>query len=193
MLSLTARLADGWIPSQAYAQPDETAVLNKRLDVLATDAGRQPADIVRVYNVNGRFAPGGRGFLDGPAGQWAEQLTELVLKQGFSSFILGSSGDIIASISPFADEVVPDVRERVAAERLGRPREFTVDRPSVELTVEAEAGAQPCRGWSATAIGGCRRAAGRGPAARRADRNAVGSNRIERARPGQPPEPGRHS
>ena len=67
MLSLTSRLADGWIPSQAYANPDDTARLNKRLDVLAIDAGRQPADILRLYNVSGRFAATGRGFLDGPS------------------------------------------------------------------------------------------------------------------------------
>lgn len=120
MLELTAELADGWIPSQAYASPEETATLNRRLDELALDAGRQPADVIRIYNVNGRFAPNGRGFLDGPPTVWAEQLTELVLTQGFSSFIMGASGDIIAGISTFADEVVPEVIERVAAERLGR-------------------------------------------------------------------------
>ena len=119
MLALTAELADGWIPSQAYASPEETAKLNIRLDQLATDAGRQPADIVRIYNVNGRFAPNGRGFLDGPPKVWAEQLTELALTQGFSSFIMGATGDIIAGISTFADEVVPEIIERVAAERLG--------------------------------------------------------------------------
>ena len=123
MLALTARLADGWVPSQAYASPTETERLSERLDVLALDAGREPADILRIYNVNGRFAPNGRGFLDGPPAQWAEQLAELVLKQGFSSFVLGSSGDIIASISTFADEVVPDVRERVLAERSGTQAE----------------------------------------------------------------------
>jgi alkanesulfonate monooxygenase SsuD/methylene tetrahydromethanopterin reductase-like flavin-dependent oxidoreductase (luciferase family) len=138
MLSLTARLADGWVPSQAYAQPEETAVLNKRIDEMAIDAGRRATDIVRVYNVNGRFAPGGRGFLDGPAAQWAEQLVELVLTQGFSSFMLSSSGDIIASIEAFAEEVVPDVIERVAAERLGQPSDVRVDRPIVEVTAEAE-------------------------------------------------------
>ncbi|MEP6562890.1 MAG: LLM class flavin-dependent oxidoreductase [Nakamurella sp.] len=132
MLSLTARLADGWVPSQAYAQPDETAVLNRRIDELAADAGRDPADIVRVYNVNGRFAANGRGFLDGQPAQWAEQLTELALTQGFSSFILSSSGDIIASIGTFAEEVVPDVIERVAAERLGRPRRHETN-PVVEI------------------------------------------------------------
>ena len=119
MLSLTARLADGWLPSQAYAAPDETAVLNDRLDVLATEAGRTPGDIRRIYNVNGRFAANGGGFLDGPPTQWAGQLTDLAVGQGFSSFLLAPSGDIVASIERFAQEVVPDVRERVAAARRG--------------------------------------------------------------------------
>lgn len=121
MLSLTARLADGWLPSQAYASPDETARLNRRLDHLAVEAGRAPEDILRIYNVNGRFSSTGGGFLDGPPAMWSEQLAELVLSQGFSSFLLAPGGDIVASIECFAQEVAPDVRERVAAARRGSP------------------------------------------------------------------------
>ena len=117
MLSLAARLGDGWIASHSDVAPTEAGQLNRQIDALATDAGRNPADIKRIYNVNGRFAPEGRGFLDGPAVTWAEQLTELIVMQGFSTFVLAVSGDIIAAVSRFADEVVPDVRERVAAER----------------------------------------------------------------------------
>ncbi|HEY4993272.1 MAG TPA: hemerythrin domain-containing protein, partial [Nakamurella sp.] len=76
-----------------------------------------PADILRIYNVNGRFSTNGRGFLDGPPRMWAEHLTELVLTQGFSSFVLGATDDIVAAVSTFAEEVAPDVRERVLAER----------------------------------------------------------------------------
>jgi hypothetical protein len=123
MLSLTARLADGWLPSQAYAAPDDTGRLNARLDELAVDAGRRPADIVRIYNVNGRFGSAAGGFLDGPPAQWATQLTDLVLEQGFSSFLLAPGGDIVSSIECFAQEVAPDVRERVAAARRGEPAE----------------------------------------------------------------------
>ncbi|HYN72945.1 MAG TPA: LLM class flavin-dependent oxidoreductase [Nakamurella sp.] len=119
MLELTARLADGWVPSQGYAGPDEVAALTVRLDDLIIDAGRDPGDLVRIYNINGRFAAGGHGFLDGSPAVWAEQLTELVLLQGFSGFVLAPSGDIIASIGTFAEQVVPDVRERVARERAG--------------------------------------------------------------------------
>lgn len=121
MLSLTARVADGWLPSQTYASPDETARLGARLDELTVDAGRQPADVVRIYNVNGRFGSTAGGFLDGPPAQWAVQLTDLVLEQGFSSFLLAPGGDIVTSIECFAQEVAPDVRERVAAARRGAP------------------------------------------------------------------------
>ncbi len=120
MLELTAQLADGWVPSQAYAGPEETAARGVQLDHLVGDAGRDPADLVRIYNINGRFAPSGNGFLDGPPAMWAEQLAELVLLQGFSAFVLAASGDIISAIGTFAEQVAPDVRERVAAERVVR-------------------------------------------------------------------------
>ena len=55
MLRLVARLADGWVPSQAYVPRHRVVELAAQLDDLAIDAGRSPADIVRVYNVNGRF------------------------------------------------------------------------------------------------------------------------------------------
>ncbi len=117
MLSLTARLADGWVPSQAYADPAHTARLNQRIDTLAVDAGRASADIQRIYNINGRFSPHGSGFLDGPATVWAEQLTELAVTQGFSTFVLGAGDDPATAVSTFAQEVAPDVRQRVAAYR----------------------------------------------------------------------------
>lgn len=117
MLELTARRADGWVPSQAYAGFDEIAALSAQLDRMTVDAGRRPADIRRIYNVNGRFTMTGGGFLDGTPEQWAEQLTELVLGQGFSSFVLGPTGDIVTVLNTFAQEVAPDVRERVAQAR----------------------------------------------------------------------------
>ena len=134
MLSLTASLADGWVPSLGYAAPDRTATLNERIDDLATDVGRRPADILRIYNVNGRFAPSGHGFLDGPPALWAEQLTELALLQGFSTFVMSAPGDISSAIGVFAEEVAPDVRERVRDERFGRARPLEPARPYVTLS-----------------------------------------------------------
>jgi hypothetical protein len=136
MLSLTARRADGWLPSQAYASPDETAGLNARISALALDAGRQPADIRRIYNVNGRFASRAGGFLDGPPPLWADQLTDLSMEQGFSAFLLAPSGDIVSSIERFAEEVAPDVRERVAAARGAGSTSSGASRPPAAVRPE---------------------------------------------------------
>jgi hypothetical protein len=147
MLALTARLADGWLPSQAYAAPDRTATLNARLDELAVDAGRHPADIVRIYNVNGRFGSAAGGFLDGPPTLWATQLTDLVLEQGFSSFLLAPGGDIVSSIECFAQEVAPDVRERVAAARRGDVTEPAPAAPQVISIPVSEPGTERDGHW----------------------------------------------
>ncbi|TKV61357.1 LLM class flavin-dependent oxidoreductase [Nakamurella flava] len=134
MLDLTARLADGWVPSQAYAGFDEIGALSGHLDRCIIDAGRSPADVRRIYNVNGRFTMTGSGFLDGTPEQWAEQLTELVLGQGFSTFVLGPTGDILSVLNTFAKEVAPDVRERVANARAAVP----VTPPVASATAEDE-------------------------------------------------------
>jgi hemerythrin-like domain-containing protein len=114
MLRLTARLGDGWLPSLAYAGLDEIPAMNEAIDEAATEAGRSPADVRRLYNVNGAFG-GGSGFLQGPAEDWAEQLAELTLTQGMSAYILGS--DDPDDLARFGLEVAPAVREIVARER----------------------------------------------------------------------------
>lgn len=116
MLALTGRAGDGWLPSSAYAAPDELPAMNARIDDAALAAGRKPTDVRRLYNVAGTF---GRraGFLDGPSSDWAEQLADLALAQGMSGFILAS--DDPDDIRRFAAEVAPAVRELVAMERRG--------------------------------------------------------------------------
>lgn len=151
MLSLTARLADGWVPSQAYASPERTARLTARLDDLAVEAGRAPSDIRRIYNVNGRFGPAAGGFLDGPPAHWASQLTDLALAQGFSSFLLAPAGDVVSAIERFGQEVAPDVRERIAAARRGaRPDPEPVAPASVTIGLtEGAAGLERDGNWGA--------------------------------------------
>ncbi|MEV4749466.1 LLM class flavin-dependent oxidoreductase [Streptosporangium sp. NPDC049248] len=117
MLGLTGRLADGWLPSSAYAAPDALPAMNAAVDEAATGAGRSPGDVRRLYNISGAFTGSGRDFLRGPAEVWAEQLAELTLTQGMSAYILAS--DDPDDIRRFAAEVVPGVRELVAAERGG--------------------------------------------------------------------------
>lgn len=113
MLRLVGRAADGWLPSSGYLPPEQLSAANTVIDEAAVAAGRDPVDIRRLYNITGRFA--GSGFLQGPPAQWVEQLGDLALGEGISTFILGS--DDPDMISRFAAEVAPGVRELVAAHR----------------------------------------------------------------------------
>ncbi len=115
MLAVTGRLADGWLPSSGYAGPDQLAAMNKLIDEAAVDAGRDPGSVRRLYNVSGRFSGSG-GFLEGPEELWIDQLTELTLGEGMSTYILAS--DDPTDIRRFA-EVAVGVREAVDAARSG--------------------------------------------------------------------------
>ncbi|MBV9793391.1 MAG: LLM class flavin-dependent oxidoreductase [Actinobacteria bacterium] len=115
MLALTGRAADGWLPSLSYLQPGELAAGNKIIDEAAERGGRSPDQIRRLLNVSGQFGPVSRGPLDGPAGQWAEELAGLALSDGISAFIF--AGDDPDDLRRFAAEVAPAVRELVAAEQ----------------------------------------------------------------------------
>jgi alkanesulfonate monooxygenase SsuD/methylene tetrahydromethanopterin reductase-like flavin-dependent oxidoreductase (luciferase family) len=118
MLRLTGHVADGWLPSLGYlGSPGDLAGMNARIDEGAVSAGRAPADIRRWLNFGGSFGGGsGRsGLFGGSAALWAEQLAALALAYGMSGFILGS--DDAATIERFAAEVIPAVRETVAAAR----------------------------------------------------------------------------
>ena len=114
MLRLTGRRADGWLPSQGYADPDALPAMNAAIDEAAVAAGRRPAEIRRLYNVNGEFGRGS-GFLAGPPAAWAEQLAELTLTQGMSTYILSVAAP--DDLRRFAAEVAPAVRELVERER----------------------------------------------------------------------------
>jgi alkanesulfonate monooxygenase SsuD/methylene tetrahydromethanopterin reductase-like flavin-dependent oxidoreductase (luciferase family) len=117
-LRLTGRLADGWVPSLR----GEVAPLidaSARLDEAGAEAGRDPADIRRVLNVNGQITGGDRcGLLHGPVEQWVDELTDLAVGHGFDTFMLWAERP--GQVARFAEEVVPAVRAQVAAER-GRP------------------------------------------------------------------------
>jgi hypothetical protein len=113
MLSLTGRLADGWLPSSGYAGPEQLAAMNKLIDEAALEAGRDPAAVRRLYNISGRFNGDG-GFLQGPEELWIDQLAELTVGEGMSTYILAS--DDPDDIRRFA-EVAAGVREAVDAAR----------------------------------------------------------------------------
>ncbi|GAB3196250.1 hypothetical protein GCM10027062_05070 [Nocardioides hungaricus] len=108
MLALTGRIGDGWLPSQSYVPPEQLAEKNDRIDEAAVAAGRDPVAVRRLYNVNAS---------DDPA--WPEQLAELTLAHGVSTFIVAA--DDPAMVRRFGTEVAPAVRELVLAARAGHP------------------------------------------------------------------------
>ncbi|MFD0508891.1 hypothetical protein ACFQ0G_50870 [Streptomyces chiangmaiensis] len=88
------------------------------IDEAASAAGRDPRTIRRVYNVIGaigghRGAPG----LVGDVHRWADTLSEWAVDLGFDTFVLWPATDPDQQLALFAAEVVPAVRERVAALR----------------------------------------------------------------------------
>lgn len=116
MLRLTGRVADAWVPSSPFLPPGQLPAANRTLDEAAIEAGRTPNSVRRAYNIEGEFAATASGFLHGPPKVWAEQLAELTLTEGMSTYMLYRV-DTADSISRFAAEVAPAVREMVAAER----------------------------------------------------------------------------
>ncbi len=116
MLRLTGRLADAWVPSLGYAAPDALPAMVAVLDEAARRAGRAPADIERIYNIHGSFGTGA-GLLAGRPQDWAEQLADLALQLGMTTFVLGT--DDPTAVARFAAEVAPETRRIVADERGG--------------------------------------------------------------------------
>src|SRR3954451_5778588 len=75
MVRLVGRKADGWIPSIPRLPLEEVAPRQQAIDEAARAAGREPADIRRIANVNGVIADGPvTDFVDGPVDHWVETL-----------------------------------------------------------------------------------------------------------------------
>jgi alkanesulfonate monooxygenase SsuD/methylene tetrahydromethanopterin reductase-like flavin-dependent oxidoreductase (luciferase family) len=117
MLRLIGRLADGWVPSLGYSSPKKLPEMQERIDEAAAEAGRELGEIRRAYNVGGRIGEEHRGLLDGPAEHWVEELARFAVELGMDTFIYWPSEDHVRQVELFAGEVVPAVREAVAAER----------------------------------------------------------------------------
>jgi alkanesulfonate monooxygenase SsuD/methylene tetrahydromethanopterin reductase-like flavin-dependent oxidoreductase (luciferase family) len=111
MLRLVGRAADGWIPSLPRLPLHQVPPRQDAIDEAARAAGRDPARIRRVANVNSD-----QGFLDGPPEQWVEQLVSLHRDLRFDGFVLWPGGDDpLGEIERFAGEVVPAVRAALTA------------------------------------------------------------------------------
>jgi len=133
-LAATGRVADGWIPGHAADWLSER-YRNSRpvIDEAAAAVGRDPREVGTVFNFPGRITDrplaatrdrDGR-WIGGSTDQWIEELTGAVLDHGASGFTLFSSSggtQDAASLSRWAGEIVPAVREAVAKETLSRSR-----------------------------------------------------------------------
>jgi alkanesulfonate monooxygenase SsuD/methylene tetrahydromethanopterin reductase-like flavin-dependent oxidoreductase (luciferase family) len=123
-LALTGRVADGWAaPLMNYQPPAAAAESQAVIDRAAREAGRDPGEIRRIYNMSGAFtatAPAPASDTDetivGPPEQWAEVLTHFALDLGFGTFLLIGPPDA-GTLRTFIEEVAPQVREGVAAGR----------------------------------------------------------------------------
>ena len=122
-LGLLGEKADGWIPSAGNLSRDQLLTKHELIDAAAVNAGRDPAQIRRLYNVTGRVGGPPSGFLHGPVDQWVDELTETVLTFGVDTFLFGPgtgiepAPDAVRQVEVFAAEVVPGVRAAVAEER----------------------------------------------------------------------------
>jgi alkanesulfonate monooxygenase SsuD/methylene tetrahydromethanopterin reductase-like flavin-dependent oxidoreductase (luciferase family) len=114
-LTVTGRLADGWIPSLGYASPDEVVVMRERVLQAAREAGRDPAELTCVYNVEVRIDEGAAAEADvvaGSASAVVEQLREFV-HLGFSGFnFMPHEPAIVEQTERLARDVVPALRRR---------------------------------------------------------------------------------
>ncbi|HMJ33379.1 MAG TPA: LLM class flavin-dependent oxidoreductase [Baekduia sp.] len=123
-LALTGRVADGWAaPLMNYLPPAAAAGAQTLIDRAAREAGRDPSEIRRIYNLAGAFtatAPAPARDTDdaiiGPPDHWTEVLTHLALDQGFGTFVIMGEPDP-RMLRTFIEDVAPQVRERVASAR----------------------------------------------------------------------------
>jgi alkanesulfonate monooxygenase SsuD/methylene tetrahydromethanopterin reductase-like flavin-dependent oxidoreductase (luciferase family) len=114
MARMTGRLADGWIPSLPRMPLDQAAERQDMIDEAARKAGRDPADVLRLANLNGEITDGDVGeWLHGPAEHWVEELTKLVTELRFDGFVLWSKGDPVEQTERLAREIAPAVRDRL--------------------------------------------------------------------------------
>jgi alkanesulfonate monooxygenase SsuD/methylene tetrahydromethanopterin reductase-like flavin-dependent oxidoreductase (luciferase family) len=116
---LTGRLADGWAaPIPKYLPYDEWAGANAVIDRAASDAGREPGDVLRIAQVVGTITdtPGatdtehGAEPLRGTPDQWAAMFARLATEQPFRAFVFWPEHHTLEQVETFAREVVPATR-----------------------------------------------------------------------------------
>jgi hypothetical protein len=79
------------------------------------EAGRDPAEIRRLYNVSGTITDGARGeLLQGPPEHWIETLVDWATRLHVDTFVFWPDEATPEQVERFAAEVVPGVRAATA-------------------------------------------------------------------------------
>jgi alkanesulfonate monooxygenase SsuD/methylene tetrahydromethanopterin reductase-like flavin-dependent oxidoreductase (luciferase family) len=125
-LAVTGRVADGWMPGHAADWLSERYRTSRPvIDQAAVGEGRDPADVVTVYNFPGRITTepltktrddDGR-WIGGSPEQWVEELTGAVLDHDAKGFVLfgpGGRPPTDEDVRRWAEEIAPAVREATA-------------------------------------------------------------------------------
>jgi len=118
LLHFLGRAADGWIPSNSFFSPDKLPDMQQHIDAGAAAADRDPASIVRAYNIFGEISnmPSVDPFT-GTIEQWTQALTSLAVDIGMDTFVFAAPDDNFDQTRRFTHEVVPAVRDAVAQRR----------------------------------------------------------------------------
>jgi alkanesulfonate monooxygenase SsuD/methylene tetrahydromethanopterin reductase-like flavin-dependent oxidoreductase (luciferase family) len=119
MIRLTARKADGWVPSLGPLSRDELRAGNQQIDEAAARAGRDPRAVRRIINVQGVIGDGPAprrselpvGYLAhepfaGPPSWWVETLAGF-MDDGFDTIVFWPVESSPAQVELLSSEVVP--------------------------------------------------------------------------------------
>jgi alkanesulfonate monooxygenase SsuD/methylene tetrahydromethanopterin reductase-like flavin-dependent oxidoreductase (luciferase family) len=111
-LRLAGTVADGWVPSLGHMDPQAYARASAVIDEAAAAAGRDPADVRRLYNLGGMITDGERDddHLTGPVDHWVATLSEWAAEIGVDSFVFWPQDSGTQQVERFAREVAPSVR-----------------------------------------------------------------------------------
>lgn len=114
MLTMTGQLADGWLPTNYFLDLADVPGMQQRIDAAATDVGRDPSGIRRVFNVMGAIndtgpTENGRTLI-GPPSLWVDALSDYHERLGFDSFVFwATAGDRLDQARRFFEEVRPEL------------------------------------------------------------------------------------
>jgi alkanesulfonate monooxygenase SsuD/methylene tetrahydromethanopterin reductase-like flavin-dependent oxidoreductase (luciferase family) len=128
-LAATGRLADGWIPAHAADwRSSHVATSRSLIDEAAVAAGRDPSDIVTIYNLGGQITNNhmpkprdedGR-WIGGSADQWIDELASAVIDYDAAGILYLPVGQPESAIHRWMHEIVPEVRRAITSWGGGR-------------------------------------------------------------------------